>query len=338
MNKIKILNELDIKKIINMNIAIDAVEKAYIQKNTNKGNVWPLVFYEYEHNIFDLDIRSGNLDDSNAYSLKLISYNENNPKLGLNKVNATSLICDSKTGQPIALLNAAPITSYRTGAAAGIGAKYLARKGSKNLLIVGCGNIAIYSIAATLITMTNIEKVTICNPKNVKSLLNKIENIKLEVNRLLKECGKNVKAEIISSNNLEESVKESDIIITATPSEKAMVKGEWVKEGTHFSCMGSCMEGKQEIDTEVLRNAKIFTDDTNQCIKSGEIQTAFKNNIITTVEGEIGEVILNNKNGRISENDITVFDSTGLFIQDLATSVELLKEADKNSIGIEVEI
>lgn len=106
MNKIKILNELDIKKIINMNLAINAVESAYKQKSNNKGKVWPLVFYEYEHNVFDLDIRSGNLDDSNAYGLKLISYNENNTKLGLNKVNATSLICDSKTGQPIALLNA----------------------------------------------------------------------------------------------------------------------------------------------------------------------------------------------------------------------------------------
>ena len=165
MNKIKVLNEKDIRKLINMNMAIKAVENAYAQKSSFKGSVWPLVFYEYEHNVFDLDIRSGNLDNSNAYGLKLISYNENNPKIGLGKVNATSLICDSKTGQPIALLNAAPITSYRTGAAAGVGAKYLARKDSENLLIVGCGNVAIYSIVAVLITMPNIKKVFICNPK-----------------------------------------------------------------------------------------------------------------------------------------------------------------------------
>ena len=338
MNKLKILNEKDRGLLLNMNIAIDSVEKAYIQKNTNKASVWPLVFYEYEHNVFDLDIRSGNLDDSNAYGLKLISYNENNPKVGLNKVNATSLICDSKTGQPIALLNAAPITLYRTGAAAGIGAKYLARKDSKNLLVVGCGNIATYSIVATLITMPNIEKVVICNPKNESSLLNKIDNIKAQVTGLLQECGIELKADIIPSNNLEESVRVSDIIITATPSEKAMIKSEWVKEGTHFSCMGACMEGKQEIDTDILKNAKIFADDTKQCIKSGEIQTAFRENIISKIDGEIGEVILEKKIGRDSEKDITVFDSTGLFIQDLATSVQLLKEANKRNIGMEVEI
>jgi len=338
MNKIKILNELEIKKILNMNIAIKAVENAYKQKNNLKGNVWPLVFYEFEHNIFDLDIRSGNLLDSNAYGLKLISYNENNSKLGLNKVNATSLICDDKTGKPIALLNAAPITSYRTGAAAGIGAKYLARKNSKNLLVVGCGNIAVYSIVATLITMPNIEKVIISNPKDSNTVLDKIENIKKEVKRLLQESNVDLKTEIISTTNLEESVKISDIIITTTPSEKSIIKCSWVREGTHFSCMGACMEGKQEIDEEILKNAIVYCDDINQCIKSGEIQKAFKKNIISSVNGEIGEVILEKKIGRNEDKDITVFDSTGLFIQDLATSVEMLNEANKKNIGIEIEL
>lgn len=336
MNKIKILSEVDIKKILNMNIAINAVESAYKQKSDNKGNVWPLVFYEYEHNVFDLDIRSGNLDDSNAYGLKLISYNENNPKIGLNKVNATSLICNSKTGQPIALLNAAPITSYRTGASAGIGAKYLARKDSKNLLVVGSGNIAIYSIVATLITMPNIEKVVICNPKDYSSLLNKFDNIKSDVINLLAECNLELKADIVCSNDIETSVKESDIIITATPSEKAMIKSDWVKEGTHFSCMGACMEGKQEIDELIFSRAKVYADDINQCIKSGESQTAFKNNIINEFNAEIGDVLLNKCSGRITENDITIFDSTGLFIQDLATSIEILNNS--NGSGIEVEL
>lgn len=336
MNKIKILNELDIKKILNMTIAIEAVENAYKQKSDSKGNVWPLVFYEYEHNVFDLDIRSGNLDDSNAYGLKLISYNENNPKVGLNKVNATSLICDSKTGYPIALLNAAPITSYRTGAAAGIGAKYLAKKDSKNLLVVGSGNIAIYSIVATLITMPNIEKVMICNPKDCNSLLNKINNIKLQVTELLSECNVNLNAEIIYSNNLEECVKTSDIIITATPSEKSMIKSSWVNPGTHFSCMGACMENKQEIDEVIFSKAKVYADDINQCIKSGESQTAFKQNIISKFNGEIGDIILNKEKGRTTEEDITIFDSTGLFIQDLSTSIEILNNS--NGIGIEIEL
>lgn len=336
MNKIKVLNKSDINRIINMSMTIDAVESAYRQKNSFKGNVWPLVFYEYEHNVFDLDIRSGNLDDSNAYGLKLISYNENNTSKGLSKIYATSLIFDSKTGRPLALLNATSITSYRTGASAAIGAKYLARKDSENLLIVGCGNIAIYSIAATLIIMPNIKKVVISNPKDSESLINKIDNIKAEVIRLLKESDIDLQAEILYTNDLKESVKCSDIIITATPSEKALIKSEWVKDGTHFSCMGACMEGKQEIDYNIFTRARVYLDDEKQCIKSGESQTAFKKNIISKFDGEIGEVILGNKVGRISENDITIFDSTGLFIQDLATSIEILNNS--NDVGVEVEI
>ncbi len=338
MSKIKVLNEEDIKKIINMELALNAVEKAYMQKNSNKGNVWPLVFYEYEHNIFDLDIRSGNLDDSSAYGLKLISYNENNPNNNMPKVFATSLIFDSKSGKPLALLNAAPITSFRTGAAAGIGAKYLARKDSENLLVVGCGNIAIYSIVAVLITMPNIKNVYICNPKNHKSVLNKFENIKETVNNILEKSNHKVKVNFICEENVESAVKSSDIIVTATPSEKAMIKSEWVKEGTHFSCMGACMEGKQEIDVNLFKNAVVYADDKGQCFKSGELQNAYKEKILNDIDGEIGELILNNKKGRSSDKEITIFDSTGLFIQDLATSIELLEKSNELNIGTEVEI
>ena len=81
MSKIKVLSEKNIKELISLEIAINADEEAYKQKSNCKGSVWPLVFYEYEHNVFDLDIRSGNLMDSGAYGLKLISYNENNPQI-----------------------------------------------------------------------------------------------------------------------------------------------------------------------------------------------------------------------------------------------------------------
>jgi len=177
MTEIKILNEEEVKELLTMDMVIDAVESAYIQKNSDKGNIWDLVFYEYKHNVFDLDIRSGNLDDYNSYGLKLISYNEENVEKGLPKVYATSLLFDSKTGKPLALLNASPITFFRTGAAAGIGAKYLARKDSKNLLVVGCGNVALYSIAATLMTIPSIENIYICNPNNYDSLINKLDDL-----------------------------------------------------------------------------------------------------------------------------------------------------------------
>ena len=338
MNKIKILNEEEIKKIIDLNMAIEADESAYLQKSNSKGNVWPLVFYEYEHNVFDLDIRSGNLDNTGAYGLKLISYNERNPEKGLDKVNATSLVFDSKTGVPIALLNAAPITSYRTGAAAAVGAKYLARKESKNLLVVGCGNIAIYSIAAMLIVMPKIEQINIYNPKNNITkgrLLDLIEKIK---NILKKENNQIDKIEFKVVNDIEIATKDADIIITATPSEKPIIKKEWVKPGTHLSCMGACMVGHQEIDENIFKIAKIYADDEKQCLKCGEAQTAYNKKLITKFTAEIGNVIAKISEGRTSNNDITIFDSTGLFLQDLETSMKLIEYSKKNNIGKDIYI
>ena len=337
MSKIKVLSEKNIKELIDLQIAINADEEAYKQKSNHKGNVWPLVFYEYEHNVFDLDIRSGNLMDSSAYGLKLISYNENNPQIGLSKVNATALVCNDKTGEPLAILNAAPITSYRTGAAAAIGAKYLARKDSKNLLIVGTGNIAKYSTAATLFLMPSIENVYLYNPKRIVEDTELI-SFKEEVSLLLKESGKETTAVFNSVDDIQKITNISDIIITTTPSDKALIDEEWVKPGTHFSCMGACMVGKQEIDENIFSKARIFADDEQQCLKQGEAQCAYNKKLISKFDAEIGEVILEKVAGRKAENDITIFDSTGLFLQDLATSMELINEANKNNIGVEIEL
>lgn len=338
MTKIRVLSEKDINKLINMDIAIKAVENAYCQKNSTNSNVWPLVFYEYEHNVFDLDIRSGNLEDYNSYGLKVISYNENNVSKNLPKVNATGLIFNSTTGEPIALLNFASITSFRTGASAAIGAKYLARENSKNVLIVGCGNIALYSIVAILIAMPQIENVVVCNPKDNMGLDERVQKLKSNVQDILNLSSKTLKANIISSSNIEESVRKSDVIITATPSEKSMINADWVKEGTHFNCMGAGTYNKQEIDSNLFKEAIIFADDTKQCIACGEMQTAFRSKIISSIDGEIGELILNQKKGRTNDKDITIFDSTGIFLQDLALAIELINKAKIENIGMDIEI
>ena len=337
MSSIKVLSEKDIKKIINLRMAVEADEAAYKQKSNNKGNVWPLVFYEYEHNVFDLDIRSGNLIDSNAYGLKMISYNANNAKIGLPVMNATALVFNDKTGEPLALLNAEPITSYRTGAAAALGAKLLAKNDAKNLLIVGSGNVAKYSAAATLLLIPTIENIYIYNSRRIIEK-DELTSFKEEVTRLLTESSASTNATFNSVTDIKETTSICDIIITGTPSEKALILNEWVKEGTHFSCMGAGIAGKQEIDEKLFTRSRIFADDEKQCFGQGEAQCAYNKGLITKFDAEIGDVLLGKVPGRINDTDITIFDSTGLFLQDLATALELLKEANEKGIGIEIEI
>ena len=122
--------------------------------------------------------------------------------------------------------------------------------------------------------------------------------------------------------DLEAATGEADIIITVTPSREPVIKAEWVKPGTHFSCIGSDMEGKEEIDPEIFRGARVFGDDLAQCKAVGEMEIPLKKGTIKEEElgGEIGQVLAGETEGRTAPDQITIFDATGLSALDLITA------------------
>lgn len=135
--------------------------------------------------------------------------------------------------------------------------------------------------------------------------------------------------------NLEAAVKEIHIIVTVTPSRKPIIKKAWIQKGTHITCIGADMEGKQEIDSEIMPSALIFADDLEHCKKVGEIEILFKQGVIhaESIIGEIGDLILNKVNGRTSGDQITIFDTTGMALLDIATAEVALQLAEKNKLG-----
>lgn len=338
MQEIRVISEKDVERIFTLPMAIDAVEKAYLQKQTGSGEVWPMVFHEFDPGHADLDIKSGNLNEEEIFGLKVVSWYGANPEKKLPALFGTSLVFDINTGAPKAVLNAGPITAYRTGAAGAIGAKYLARKESKQLLMVGCGEIAVYLTAATLITMPQLEKIVIINPWKPQMAVDMLKEITAEVDSLLKEAGLERHADIMAETEAEPAVRTSDVILTATPSYEPLIKAEWVKPGTHFSCIGSDMSGKQEIESAIFANARVFGDDVNQCLSVGECEKPYKEGVLKELAGEIGGVIAGTVTGRSSAEEITIFDSTGIALQDLASAAAILKEAEKNGYGVVAEM
>lgn len=329
-----------------MKTVIEKVEKAFLLKYEKQAELFPMIFHEFSRGEADMDIKSGHLAGAGLFGLKLVSWFKNNTAKQLPQLTGTIMIFDSNTGVPRAILSAEHITCMRTGAAGAIGAKYLARNDSRNLLIVGTGNQAAFQIAATLMVMPEIETVYLWNPiaQNEAELFQQKIQERLEkeflsfynTNNTYYENLKRkfaVKFEVV--NDIETITKKADIIITATPARKPLIKKEWVKPGTHFSCIGSDMEGKQEIDENLFANARIFTDDYQQSITVGEAEIAIKKAIITKEDyaGEIGSLISNKTKGRLSENDITIFDSTGIALQDLITADYALKQAELNNLG-----
>jgi ornithine cyclodeaminase/alanine dehydrogenase len=139
-----------------------------------------------------------------------------------------------------------------------------------------------------------------------------------------------------ATQDIQQATEQADIIITATPARKPIIKKEWVKPGTHISCIGADMEGKQEIDENLFVNTRVFVDDVGQAISVGETEVPYKKGLIATIqiEDEIGSVILGKVAGRVSNEDITIFDSTGISLQDLLTANYLLEQATEKKLGL----
>lgn len=304
-----------------------------------------MIFHEFEPGVKDMDIKSGYLKNSNAFGLKLVSWFGPNKDKGIPQLIGTVMVFDSETGAPKAILSAEHITMMRTGAAGAIGAKYLARKDSETLLMVGTGHMALLQIAATLIVMPSIKKVYLWNPLSVdlaeefkcgiKERLKKQVLDMIEDQEILEEITRKFNVEFEVITDIEKITGDADIIITVTPSRKALIKKEWVKPGTHFSCVGSDMSGKQEIDEALFGMARVFTDDIAQSISVGESEIAIKNGVISKEDiiSEIAAVINGEVIGRQSNTDITIYDSTGIALQDLITANYAIDKAVKTDMG-----
>jgi alanine dehydrogenase len=337
MFKIKVLSHDDVKQVLSVKQVIDAVEIVYKSKSGQKTETWPTIFYDFEPGKADMDIKSGYLKSERLFGHKTVTWFGDNEDKGIPALIGVINVFDAGTGKPLGITDASFITGIRTGASGAIGAKYLARKNSKNLLILGAGNQAIFQIAATLTALPNIKTVRIAarNKIKLKGFVGGISQ------RLQQEFG--IDTETITFEEvdcLESAVKNSDVIITVTSSRSPLIKHQWIQKGTHISCIGADMAGKQEIESEIMSNARIFVDDKEHCVQVGEIELPIKQGVITesNIAGEMGDLILGKMNGRSNDEQITIFDATGMALLDIYTAKIALQAADELGLGKKAEI
>lgn len=333
-----ILRKEEVAQVIDMKDTIDEVRNVYKLKAQDKTVIWPLVNYEFLDENAAMDIRSGYVKGKQLHGLKMLNNYPDNIKKGLPPFNGLMMVFDSNTGIPIGIMDASYVTCMRTGAAGAIGVDILAKKDAKNLMILGTGKQAAFQIAATLILRPKLEKVylvNVLNYKNAEEFANNIGGI------LKNDFGlEELKIEFIAVENVEDAVRDSDAIITVTPSRKPIIKKEWLKPGVHLSCIGSDMETKQEIESKIFEGAKIYTDDKEQCVRVGEIEIPINEGIIreSDITGEIGELLKGDIVGRKNDEEVTVFDATGLYILDLVTAKVAIKRAREVGIGLEIKL
>lgn len=348
MSKIRVLNQQEVIGILDMKSVIGAVELAFQFKSGGAAEVYPLICKMYD-NGGEFDIKSGECAGAGIFGLKLVCGFPENVSLGLPRSNGMIVVYDLKYGLVRGIVDGVYITRIRTGAAGGIGAGYLARKNSETLMILGAGRIVPAQIAATLETMAQIRKVMICNPRHPEKAQDLAAHMKAELEEhfiaLYKgtdhydEMMRKADIEYVSEKSVEKACAAADIIITATSAREALIRAEWVKPGTHLSCMGADMPVKQEIDEHLIAKASLFADDVEQVITVGECKAAYKKNMIRKESiTEIGKVIGGEHPGRQTDEEITVFDSTGIAIQDLLTADTAVCIAAEKGIGLEIAL
>ncbi len=312
-----------VKRILTMDDTLKAVETAF--RHFGKGEVdMPCKVYLFypKHN-GDIRVMPSYIPPMNISGVKVVNVHPNNTRRGMLSVMGTYVLIDPRTGFPRAVMDATWITTMRTGAAAGVATKYLARKNAKVLALVGAGAQADTQLEA-IMRVRKIEMVRafdISKPVAqafVRRYRRKYAGVKFYVAKSVQDC-----------------VADADVISTITPVRKPIVKANWVKAGCHINAMGADAPGKQELDPQLLKKGRIVIDDWEQASHSGEINVPLARKVITRrqIAAEIGKVVAGRQKGRVKNDDITVYDSTGLGVQDLTTADRIYRKAKRLKKG-----
>jgi alanine dehydrogenase len=323
--KVLVISEEEASSLLTVEETLEAVELAFKEGARGYAQMPPKVYLNYHGYKGDLRTMPAYLERLDISVVKVVSvYPENGKKFGLPTVMATILLTDPKNGQLLAVMGGGSITAMRTGAAGGIAAKYLAVKNPKTVSFIGAGFQARTQFSALLSVYPNLQEI-------------KVWDIKLEAARAFAAeiACKTSMLHAVAVETPQATVADADIVVTTTPSTKPLIMNEWVQNGTHFNCIGADAPGKEELDPAILRRSKIVIDDWMQASHSGEINVPVSRGILfrEDVWAELGEVVTGIKAGRSSENEITVFDSTGLAIQDAATAELLYRKALEKKVG-----
>jgi len=311
-----------------MSEAIKAVKVAYsafANGRVQMPNVQHLDVNQYNG---EVDIKSGFVEDFGLMGTKIASGFYDNQKKGLPPGIAVIVLLDLETSMPLAIMDGTHITAYRTGAAGAVAASLLARKKSENVGIVGTG------------TQGRMQLLALMELFDIKTV--KVWDINRDIaNRYKEQMSKELSIEIDVVESPEAVIPDADILVTVTPSRKALIRADSIHEGLHINAIGADGPGKQELDPQIMTQvSKIVVDSLEQCRKIGEIQHALSQGLIkeSEIHAEIGEIVNGEKVGRESENEITLFDSTGLSAQDIAAAKIVYDTAIEKGLGKRINL
>lgn len=321
-----ILTHKDIRELLSMKDALRVVEGAFKAQGSGHTQMPAKIYIKLHQYNGDLRAMPAFIETTGACGIKWVSVYPENRIKGLPTVIAAIILNDAKTGFPLAIMDGTHITRMRTGAAGGIAAKYLARKDSGIAAMVGCGSQAESQLAALGEYFDfDLVKVWGYGEKDADNFITRMKAFKLKMT---------------ACKAIEDCVRDADIIAATTPSRKPLVRLKWLKKGAHINAIGADSKGKEELEPDILKQAKVVIDDWAQSTSSGEINVPWSKGIITKKDifSTLGEVISSKLKVRSKADEITVFDSTGLAIQDVSVAQYAYQKALNKGLGRKISL
>jgi alanine dehydrogenase len=308
-----LLDSGDVSELLEPAKVFDAMKQAFTLHSQREGRVFPIV-REQLHTKGVFGIKSGDVPNRDLLGFKAAGFWPSNRRAGKEPHQATILLIDPHTGRPRCLIDGNTITTIRTGAAGALGLTLLARPESTSLCIFGTGTQARVQLSFALRYMPNIQRV-----RYLTVLGQPDDAFEREFGHL---CA------LAHARDADAAVSESDIVVTATPGGGPLFSRGAVRAGTHLNCVGADTKGKRELPEGLLRQSRLFADDREQSRSIGEGQW---DNDCPSIE--IGDVLTGKVQLTRNLEDITIFDMTGLALQDLVVAEMLLHLAEVRGLG-----
>ncbi len=321
-----LLTGRDVAALLTIEECMTAVELAF--KIYGEGKTSPPGILGVHARAGGFHIKAGLLDLDRSYFAAKCNANfpENRQRFGLPTIQGVVVLCDAENGYPLAVMDSIELTIQRTGAATGVAARYLARPDSKVATIIGCGNQGRVSLRA-LTRILPIEKAWAYDRDPSRAP------------RLARELSEELRIQVEPVEDFQTAVSKSDVCVTCTPSTQPFLTNDFIAPGTFIAAVGSDNPEKQELETAMLSRNKVIVDVLEQCTTIGELHHAIDAGLMTreNVYGELGEVLAGIKSGRLSNDEIIIFDSTGMALQDVVTAAAVYEKAVAAGVGTRID-
>jgi alanine dehydrogenase len=322
-----VLSRADVIALLTLDDCIEAVERAFrlhAEGRTFGPGVLGVAAGDGSFHVK----AAGLVGESRYFAAKTnANFPENPRRFGLPTIQGTVVLSDATKGAPLALMDSGSITALRTAAATAVAAKFLARHDARRATIVGCGAQGEVQLAAVA-AVRPLERAYVVDAEHARA------------EALAARATASLGVRVDAAKDLTGALRDSDICVTCTNSRAAFLFAADVAPGTFISAVGADNRGKQELAPELVASATVVADSLEQCAEIGELQHVLGRGLMSRdqVHGELSDLVSGRRPGRTRADEITIFDSSGVALEDVAAAILVYEKARATGRGTEVTL